>query len=574
MRLSSVRIQNFRGIKDLTLELEPDITVLIGENNSGKTSIMEAIRFGLDAVKSEKTCNFTDYDFFRTETKDHVSQCDNIILTYFFKETEDRTWDSGVIQALDEVIVGDEYSLIKLKVSAWFDEKENECKQKWNFLDDKDNEMNGNQWKLKDLQRIRPFFFLSALRNARQEFQAQSVYWSSFLKNKDIDSVTQKALEQELEIISQKIVDAHGTFKIVTGEVKRISELVSTAKADAVSIDPAPSDIYRALRYNTQVNILTSENAKIPLQQHGEGTQSLSVLLLFNAYLNSQLKRDVDTLAEPIIAIEEPEAHLHPNAIRSLWRLLYGLPGQKIIATHSGDILSEVPMNKLRRMNKNESSIVCKTLPEGTLVSEEFRKFRHHVRRNRGELLFAKCWILVEGETDVSVINECAELLSINLNRHGIRIVEISQAGGPSIFIKVADAFGISWHLVADNDPGGEDYIADARSHLNGRSEASHITKLSQSNMDILLCCNGYGKPYRDGVPDSITSKLTATKDSPEYWSQVYKIIKHRRGFSKPAAAMETIMMMQSRGATGVPSEIEGIIEKGIVLTGGSYDHV
>jgi len=574
MRLSSLRIQNFRGIKDLTLELEPDITVLIGENNSGKTSILEAIRFGLDAVKSDKTCSFTDYDFLRTETKDHVSQCDNIILTYLFKETKDRDWDSGVVQELDEVIVGDEYSLIKLRVSAWFDEKENECKQKWSFLDDHDNEMIKNQWKLKDLQRIRPFFFLSALRNAKQGFQAQSVYWSSFLKNKDIDSTTQKALENELEVISKKIIDAHGSFREITGEVKRISELVTTAEADAVSIDPAPSDIYRALRHNTQVNILTPENAKIPLQQHGEGTQSLSVLLLFNAYLNSQLKRDVDKLAEPIIAIEEPEAHLHPNAIRSLWKLLCGLPGQKIIATHSGDILSEVPVNKLRRMNKNGIDIICKTLSDDILTNEELRKFKHHVRRNRGELLFAKCWILVEGETDVSVISECAELLSTNLSRHGIRIVEISQAGGPGIFIKVADAFGILWHLVADKDTSGEKYIANARDHLNGRNEASHITRLSQSNMDILLCCNGYGKPYRDGVPDSKTSELTENDGTPEYWSQVYKIVSKTRGFSKPAAAIETIMMMQLKGVTGVPSEIKEIIDKAIVLTGGSYDHV
>lgn len=568
MRLSGIRIQNFRGIKDLTIELEPDVTVLIGENNSGKTSVLEAARFGLDVVRSDKICSFTDYDFLRTETTKHISQCDSIILTYLFKETEGHAWDSEVIQALDEVIVGDEYSVIKLQVSAWFDTAESECKQEWSFLDDKDNEMTGKQWKLKDLQRIRPFFFLSALRNAKQEFQPQSIYWASFLKNKDIDSTTQEALEQELMAISRKIVDAHSTFRDVAEEVKRISKLVSTAKTDAVSIDPAPADIYRTLRYNTQVNILTPENAKIPLQQHGEGTQSLSVLLLFNAYLNSRLKQDVDKLAEPIIAIEEPEAHLHPNAIRSLWGLLYGLPGQKIIATHSGDILSEVPVNKLRRMNKCGRDIECKTLSEGTLTGEELRKFKHHVRRNRGELLFAKCWVLVEGETDVLVIAECADLLSKNLSLHGIRIVEFSQAG-IGVFIKVADAFGIQWHLVADNDQQGEKYIQQSRTYLNGRDESRHITKLSQSNMDILLCCNGYGKPYRNGVPENKISELTASEGSSEYWLQVYKTVKDIRSFSKPAAAMEAIMLMQQKGVDGVPSDIKGIINKAIVLTGG-----
>ncbi|HOV82774.1 MAG TPA: DUF2813 domain-containing protein [Methanothrix sp.] len=439
MHLSSIRIQNFRGIRDLTIEFEPDITVLLGENNSGKTSVLEAVRLGLDRVKSDKTCIFEDYDFLRTEATKHISQCDKIILTYLFKETNNCVWDDELIRVLDEVIVGDEYPIIKLQVSAWFDASERECRQEWCFLDDKDNEMTGNQRKLRDLQRIRPFFFLSSLRNAKQEFQPQSIYWSSFLTNKDIDSDMQDKLEIELETINKKIIDAHSTFKDVEREVKRISELISTFKTNAVSIDPSPSDIYKTMRYNSQVNILTTENAKIPLQQHGEGTQSLSVLLLFNAYLNSRLKKDVDKLAEPIIAIEEPEAHLHPGAVRSLWKLLNGLPGQKIISTHSGDIISEVPVNKLRRMNKCGKDIKCRNFPETALTRDEHRKFEHHVRRNRGELLFAKCWILVEGETDVLVIAECADILSTNLSQHGIRLVECSQAGGPSIGVNPSE---------------------------------------------------------------------------------------------------------------------------------------
>jgi len=569
MQLSSIRIQNFRGIKDMTLELEPDITVLIGENNSGKTSVLEALRVGLDTIKSDRICNFTEYDFQRTETNDHLSKCEKIILIYVFRENKDHHWDDEVVQALNEVIVGDDYSFIKLQVTAWFDNGDSECKQEWNFLDDNDNVMTGKQDMLRVLQRLRPFFFLSAFRNAKQEFQAQSVYWASFLKNKDIDDITRRTLEQELEDISRRIIDAHSTFNEVANEVRRIGDLVSTSKIDPVSVDPAPADIYKTLRYNTQLNVITSENARIPVQHHGEGTQSLSVLLLFNAYINSRLKKDVHRLAEPIIAIEEPEAHLHPNAVRSLWCLLSGLSGQKIIATHSGDILSEVPISNLRRMSKCIDGISCKALLKSTLINEELRKFNHHVRRNRGELLFAKCWILVEGETDVSVIAECALLLSINLSRHGIRIVEFSQAGGPGIFIKVADALGIQWHVVADNDEKGAEYIENTSAYLSGRDLRQHISKLPQSNMDILLCCNGYGKPYRDGVPITRASELTADEGSPEYWSQVYKIIKKKRnGFSKPAAAMEAIMLMSREGASGVPSDIKDIINKAIELAG------
>jgi len=61
------------------------------------------------------------------------------------------------------------------------------------------------------------------------------------------------------------------------------------------------------------VNLLTTSNARIQIRSHGEGTQSLSVLLLFSAYLHTRLQSNVDQNADPIISIEEPEAHLHPN---------------------------------------------------------------------------------------------------------------------------------------------------------------------------------------------------------------------------------------------------------------------
>lgn len=561
MRLSSVTIEKFRGISSLTINLERDITVLIGENNSGKSTVLEALRFGLNTIKSDKSCNFTEYDFYRDSQHKDLSSSEPIVFIFVFEESESFPWSTDVLQALNEVIVGDKYSVIKLRLTAWFDKGEDEIKQLWSFLDDADNEMAGKQSSIKDIRRLRPFFFQSALRAAKDEFHGQSTYWSSFLKNKDIDQTTKKTLEDELQTVNQKIVAAHASFKDVTEEVNRITELVAVGKTDSVSVDTAQADVYKALRY-AEINLLTDSNAKIPIRSHGEGTQSLSVLLLFSAYLKTRLKADIDKLAEPIIAIEEPEAHLHPSSVRSLWELINDLPGQKIIATHSGDIISEVPVEKLRRLNKMADNSECKAISSSLLSSEELRKFNHHVRRNRGELLFAKLWLLVEGETDVSVLVECAEILGINLHRHGIRLVECSQAGGPGIFIKVADALGIRWHLVADNDDGGQKYIDSAKALLVGRVEDDFITKLSSPNTDVLLCRSGYGKPYRDGVGPQKVSQLTEPEGSDAYWDQVYKIVKNAHGFSKPAASLESILLMKNNGPDGVPDEIKAVFTK------------
>ena len=89
MRLSRVKIENFRGIECAEIELDRDVTVLLGENNVGKTSILEALQLCLDTVKSNKTCNFTEYDFNRDETRLTLSSCKPIVLTMSFLESNE-----------------------------------------------------------------------------------------------------------------------------------------------------------------------------------------------------------------------------------------------------------------------------------------------------------------------------------------------------------------------------------------------------------------------------------------------------------------------------------------------------
>ena len=558
MRLTKLNIEHFRGITSMEIAFERDVTVLIGENNSGKTSVLEAIRFGLDSIKSNKNCVFSEFDFQRSSAESILTDCSDIVFTFSFEETEESRWNDDILRILDPVIVGDEFSAIKLRLKGRFDIEQGEMCQDCTFLDDSDNEMPGKSGSLKDIRRLRPFFFQSALRVAREEFKS-GMYWNSFVKNKDIDDTLRKTLESELSEVNLKIIGAHGSFKDITEEVKRISTLVSMASDNAVSIDPVHADVYRALRY-AEVNLLTEANARIPVNHHGEGTQSLSVLLLFSAYLKKRLQQEYDRLAEPIIAIEEPEAHLHPGAIRSVWSIINDLPGQKIIVTHSGDILSEVPIQSIRRLSTTSGRCACNFIPKGALDQEELRKFNHHVRRNRGELLFARTWLLVEGETDVSVFVECAEILEINLHQLGIRVVEYSQVD-LKIFIKAADALGIQWHVVADNDDGGQKYIDAAKALLGDRQENDCITKLTSQNTDILLCRSGYGQPYRDGVTYKKESMLTAPVGSDEYWSQVYDIVNKLR-FSKPAAAFDALEIMRTTGAEGVPAEIVEIFKK------------
>jgi DNA helicase-2/ATP-dependent DNA helicase PcrA len=120
----------------------------------------------------------------------------------------------------------------------------------------------------------------------------------------------------------------------------------------------------------TQVMLSCRSGAKLPLYRHGEGTQSMAVLFLFDAFLRARITEDYDDDAEPILALEEPEAHLHSSAIRSLGILLQDLKGQRVIATHSGDLLASVPLKCIRRLARKNGKIECFRLKEGTLAED------------------------------------------------------------------------------------------------------------------------------------------------------------------------------------------------------------
>ena len=68
--------------------------------------------------------------------------------------------------------------------------------------------------------------------------------------------------------------------------------------------------------------------------------------MLFSAFLDSWPS------GAPIVALEEPEAHLHPSAVRALWGVVGDIAGQKLISTHSGDLLSEVDIHQVCRLAK------------------------------------------------------------------------------------------------------------------------------------------------------------------------------------------------------------------------------
>jgi putative ATP-dependent endonuclease of OLD family len=456
--------------------------------------------------------------------------------------------------------------LIKVvfRLRSFYDSATSDFVVEWAFLDADGNKKTGaakNATNLATLQRLCPAFYLSALRDATQHFGTRGRYWRTFLSETSIPEGERIELEKEFAKLNKRLLASHQPLADVRQRLETAGKVIDFGVGDAASIDALPARLFAALS-GTQVSLSTRAGASIPVGRQGEGTQSLAVLLLFDAFLRSRLSQ-LDPVAEPITALEEPEAHLHPCAVRSLMNVVMDLPGQTLVSTHSGDLVAAVDPMAVRRFVHRDGGIEVFRIEPGSLSAEELRKFDFHVRRSRGELLFARCWLLGEGESESILFTGAAEVLGVDLERAGVRCVEYSQTDVGMLAL-IANQLGIAWYCVCDDDKGRRKYEQRIKSQLGSVAEADRLV-FPYKNVERFLCDRGVGDVYVSRMSDQKTQP-TAAKGTATYWEEVLAALPN--GFSKPAVAMDAVMKMKA-GDVGVPSELRDILEKAVELAGG-----
>ena len=563
MRLTTVRIRNFRCIRDLTADLD-ETTVLIGENNSGKTAFLEAIRVCLERLRGRDRGSFGEYDYHLQDNASAPADADPIEITLSFLETDAAPWNEGVVQALGNLFVRDDDGRrrVTLRVASSFDQASAEFVTDWDFLDADGNPLPAGKAisQLTTFQRLSPSFYLSALRDASRHFAAKGRFWRTFLAESGIAEGDREDLTTALAALNERLIGAHEPLREVRTRLEDTGKVIEFGVNEAVSIDALPTQLFSLLS-RAQVNLASRSGARIPVELQGEGTQSLAVLLLFGAFLRSKLS-DLDPDALPITALEEPEAHLHPSAIRSLMGIVRDLPGQKLVSTHSGDLLASVPSSAIRRFAHSNDGITVHRIESDALTEEEQRKFDSHVRRTRGELLFARCWLLVEGETETTLLAGAAEALDVDLDRAGVRCVEFSQTD-VGMLARVANNLGIIWYCVLDDDQGRGKYEQRVREQFGVAEEEERLT-IPYKNVERLLCETGFGDLYESRI-SSQKPQPTSPTGTPDYWNEVLNALPKR--YSKPEIAAEAAARMAA-GQTPVPEVLSSILNKPIELAG------
>ncbi len=561
MRMTKVLIENFRGIKKLELDLD-ETTVLIGENNSGKTAVLDVLRLCLRDLGPRRRVVFDAFDFHLRDAAAEPSSADPIRVEVTFSEDAKGDWGDELIGRLNRQKIlqvrEDERSHVLLRVTCAYNVMDRDFVQEWAFLNLDRQPLTGiSENALGTLQREVAYFYLAALRDAAHHFDAKGPFWRPFLKDSQLPAEKKAEIEQKLREVNDIVVASHTSFEQARNGLRKLQDVVPLASGDVVSIEAVPGRMFDMLA-KAQIHLGTSTGAKIPVGRHGEGTQSLAVLMLFSAFLEAWPR------GAPIVALEEPEAHLHPSAVRALWGIVCGITGQKLISTHSGDLLSDIDVHHIRRLARTADGIVSFRVPQGLLSPEETRKFNYHVRRARGELLFARCWLLVEGETEGWIYPAAARAMQVSLHRAGVRVVEYSQSD-VGLLAKVANALGIPWYCVVDDDSGRTKYEPKVRTNLGSATEADRLA-LPYVNPEIHLLSNGYDGIYAPFMPAQNLARVTKHPNDPNYWGDYADELPDR---AKTRGAAAVAVEMESRGSAGVTAEIRAVLNKVVALAGG-----
>ena len=103
MRITRLKIENFRSIKNLDLELG-DTTVFIGQNNAGKTAILDAVRIVLTRRWGQRGTGFTEHDVHRPGEHGDPRTLPPVKIELAIQEPSANAWHPDMVAALEDIM--------------------------------------------------------------------------------------------------------------------------------------------------------------------------------------------------------------------------------------------------------------------------------------------------------------------------------------------------------------------------------------------------------------------------------------------------------------------------------------
>lgn len=235
------------------------------------------------------------------------------------------------------------------------------------------------------------------------------------------------------------------------------------------SAEAATKDLSdRRLRDAASLDLVAELRALPSAWRHAEhrpanADRVCAMLIAAHALLKAD-RRGAGEGVRPILLVEDPETHLHPTLLSNLWSLVEQLPAQRLVTTNSPDFIGAIDLRAIHRLVRRPDRTIAHGVKSKDLSESDLRRLSYHIRTLRGGAFFARAWILVEGETEFWSLPGAASLLGHDLDAEGVRVVEFAQAGLESV-LRLAGSLAMPVHALVDGDAAGRGYADVVHRH-------------------------------------------------------------------------------------------------------------
>ncbi|WP_417353204.1 ATP-dependent nuclease [Flavobacterium alkalisoli] len=450
MYLHNIKIWNFRKIgtsdkseeikKDnpgIDLTLNPHLNVLIGENNSGKSTIVDAIRLVLGSQA---------FDYYKVEEKDfHFGVAGRSREMRI--ECSIKGFDADEAGAFLEWISFDEKKKFELRVWLYAYVRDNRVIV--NVKAGADSEGTFMDAGAKDLLRLT---YLKPLRDAESELSpgyksrlAQILVNDPLFKdqfgseNQKLKHTLEKYVSNANKLIRDYFTldsldkdDIHGILEGTVGG-KSLKDKLEGFLNDFFHIDES-QDPYFHISESELASIL--RRLGLALEENKSGLGALNKLFIAAELLLLQGK---GFSGLRLLMVEELEAHLHPQAqvrvINALQNKRRDFNNQFILTTHSTTLASKLQLNNFILTHSGQAF----SLGHGQtgLHRDDYEFLERFLDATQANLFFAKGVILVEGAAENILVPAIAEIIGRPLDKYGVSVVSV----GSKAFLRYAKIF-------------------------------------------------------------------------------------------------------------------------------------
>lgn len=451
--IKTVRVSGFRGLENIEVYLEK-ITVLTGMNNSGKTSLLKAIQLALGNRQF-----ISQDDFFIKDVK----AADQIIIDLLIlpldndgNQSAEFEADWEILLTTDRIRTDGSNSFVPLRTVVTYDPVNSTFKTQQYILNTWPSFIAEINWfdvdngkKINFFFDELPFFYIDAQRDILEDIKLRNSYLGKMLSKIEYSQEEIEALEEQIKALNDTAVNSSEILSNIKQNLKDLDTAMGS-QSGGVEITPFTKKL-RDLNKGLTIYYGDTKDS-FSMEYHGMGTRSWSSLLTLKSFISilADNASHNDAVFFPIVAIEEPEAHLHPNAQKKLYGQIANIPGQIIISTHSPYIAATAELSHIRSLYKKDK-LVCGKVDCTSLTPEDIRKIDRQVINTRGEIFFSRAIVFFEGETEEQALPILAKKFygksPIEL---GLDFIGVGGYGNYLPFLRFAESFNIPWFIFSD----------------------------------------------------------------------------------------------------------------------------